>query len=86
MTKTAARPVRVMHVIHHLQPGGMEYGLVKIVNGLAGGEVESVICSTTTASPAMKALLSPAVRVVELTRRAGNDPTLDLAVVQGVPP
>ncbi len=65
-----------MHVIHHLQPGGMEYGLVKIVNGLAGGPVESTICSTTTASPAMKALLSPAVRVVELTRRAGNDPAL----------
>lgn len=68
--------VRVMHVIHHLQPGGMEYGLIKMVNGLAGGPVESIICSTTTASPAMKALLAPEVRVVELTRRAGNDPTL----------
>lgn len=76
MTASVVRPVRVMHVIHHLQPGGMEYGLVKIVNGLSGGEVESIICSTTTASPAMKALLAPGVRVVELTRRAGNDPTL----------
>lgn len=76
MTASVVRPVRVMHVIHHLQPGGMEYGLVKIVNGLAGGDVESTICSTTTANPAMKGLLAPGVRVVELTRRAGNDPTL----------
>jgi sugar transferase (PEP-CTERM/EpsH1 system associated) len=76
VTAAAVRPVRVMHVIHHLQPGGMEYGLVKLVNGLAGSGIESVICSTTTASPAMKALLAADVRVVELSRRAGNDPTL----------
>lgn len=65
--------VRVMHVIHHLQPGGMEYGLVKLVNALADGPVKSVICSTAAASPAMKALLHPSVRVVELARRQGND-------------
>ena len=26
--------VRVMHVAHSLQPGGMEFGVVKLVNGL----------------------------------------------------
>ncbi|MGV3515953.1 glycosyltransferase [Luteitalea sp.] len=76
MSPSSRRPIRVVHVIHHLQPGGMEYGLVKLVNGLAGGEVESVIVSTTTPNPAMLALLHPDVRVVTLARRAGNDPTL----------
>jgi sugar transferase (PEP-CTERM/EpsH1 system associated) len=74
VSTSRAGAVRVMHVIHHLQPGGMEYGLIKLVNEL--DDVESIICSTTTASPAMKALLAPHVRVVELTRRSGNDPRL----------
>lgn len=71
----STRPVRVLHVIHHLQPGGMEYGLIKLVNAL-GPDIESVICSTTTANPAMKAMLSGNVRVIELARRSGNDPRL----------
>ncbi|BCS33188.1 hypothetical protein TBR22_A24150 [Luteitalea sp. TBR-22] len=69
-------PIRVLHVIHHLQPGGMEYGLIKIVNGLVGSGVESTICSTTTANPTMRALLHPSVGLIELTRRPGNDPRL----------
>jgi sugar transferase (PEP-CTERM/EpsH1 system associated) len=72
----ASRPVRTLHVIHHLQPGGMEYGLVKLVNGLAGGRIESLICSTSTADPAMARQLAPGVRLVGLTRRDGNDPLL----------
>jgi sugar transferase (PEP-CTERM/EpsH1 system associated) len=52
----------------------MEYGLIKIVNGLAAeGRVESTICSTTTANPAMRAMLHPSVRVIELARRPGHD-------------
>ena len=66
------RPVRVLHVIHHLQPGGMEYGLVKLVNGLVGGPIESLICSTSAADPEMAGLLAPGVRLIELARRAIN--------------
>lgn len=75
MSVPTGRAIRVMHVIHHLQPGGMEYGVIKLVNALGPG-IESIICSTTTASPAMKAMLAPDVRVIELTRRSGNDPRL----------
>jgi sugar transferase (PEP-CTERM/EpsH1 system associated) len=71
-----SRPVRVLHVIHHLQAGGMEYGLIKLVNGLVGGPIESIVCSTSTASPAMAALLHPDVRLIQLDRRPGNDPRL----------
>ena len=75
MNRGTSGAVRVMHVIHHLQPGGMEYGLIKLVNAL-DTDIESIICSTTMASPVMKAMLSPAVRVIELTRHSGNDPRL----------
>ncbi len=72
----AEGPVHVMHVIFGFNPGGMEYGLAKLVNGLAGGAVRSSICSTTPADPAMARALGPDVRLFELTRRKGNDPLL----------
>jgi sugar transferase (PEP-CTERM/EpsH1 system associated) len=65
-------PVRVMHVVYTLRTGGMEMGVVKLVNGLDPSRVQSSICSTTPAGE-IKALVNPQVPVFELARRAGND-------------
>lgn len=65
-----------MHVLYALQPGGMEFGLVKIVNGMDRARVRSSICSTVPAVGNMKTLVSPEVPVFELRRREGNDPRL----------
>jgi sugar transferase (PEP-CTERM/EpsH1 system associated) len=65
-------PVRVMHVVYTLRTGGMEMGVVKLVNGLDRSRVRSSICSTTAAGE-IKALVDPEVPVFELSRRAGND-------------
>jgi len=71
-----APAIRVMHVVFTLHPGGMEHGVVKLVNGLAEAGICSCICSTTPASPVMKVLLHRDVRLLELRRRPGNDPRL----------
>lgn len=65
-------PVRVMHVVFSLEPGGMEFGVVKLVNGLDPRRVQSAICSTTP-SVALKGLVSASVPVHQLNRRNGND-------------
>ena len=65
-------PVRVMHVVYTLRTGGMEMGVVKLVNGLDPSRVRSAICSTTPAGE-IKALVNPDVPVFELQRRKGND-------------
>jgi sugar transferase (PEP-CTERM/EpsH1 system associated) len=65
-------PVHVMHVVHTLRTGGMEMGVVKLANGLDRARVRSSICSTTAAGE-IKALIDPAVPVIELARRAGAD-------------
>jgi sugar transferase (PEP-CTERM/EpsH1 system associated) len=65
-------PVRVMHLVYTLRTGGMEMGVVKLVNGLDPSRVRSSICSTTPAGE-IKALVNPEVPVFELARRAGND-------------
>lgn len=61
-----------MHVIFALQPGGMEFGVVKLVNGLDRSRVRSSICSTKPVGE-MKALVCPEVPLFELHRRDGND-------------
>ncbi|HUE85078.1 MAG TPA: glycosyltransferase [Vicinamibacterales bacterium] len=68
-------PLRVMHVVFSLQPGGMEHGVVKLANGLDPSQIASAICSTTPGG-ALRPLVSAAVPVYELRRRAGNDPSL----------
>jgi sugar transferase (PEP-CTERM/EpsH1 system associated) len=74
-----AEPIRVMHVVHSLQPGGMEHGVVKLVNGLDAARFTPSICSTTPGG-ALRPLVKPAVPVIELDRRPGNDPKLPLAL------
>lgn len=71
-TMERTSPVRVMHVVFSLQPGGMEFGVVKLVNGLDPRRVQSAICSTTP-SGALKELVSATVPVHDLNRRNGND-------------
>jgi sugar transferase (PEP-CTERM/EpsH1 system associated) len=68
-------PVRVMHVVSRLQTGGMELGVVKLVNGLDPDRVQSAICSTRPADSVKHSVL-PRVPVFELNRRDGNDPRL----------
>jgi sugar transferase (PEP-CTERM/EpsH1 system associated) len=69
-------PVRVMHVMFALQPGGMEFGVLKVVNGLDRSRVQSSICSTAPVVGHMTSFVSSDVPVFELRRRDGNDPRL----------
>ncbi len=68
-----------MHVVHTLQTGGMEMGVVKLANGLDAARIRSSICSTTPAGE-IKLLISPVVPVIELARRAGADVRLIAAL------
>ena len=68
--------LHVMHVVHSLHPGGMEFGVVRVVNGLDAMGIVSSICSTAPADPELKALVVRRVRIFELSRRPGNDPRL----------
>lgn len=73
--------VRVMHLVHGLRPGGMEFGVLKIVNALAESPVASSICSTVP-SEGMKHLVHPSVPVHEFNRAEGNDPRVVWQIYQ----
>ncbi len=70
-----ATPLRVMHVMYEFTPGGMEFGVVKLVNALEPCGIRSSICSTRRGA-SMQSLVAPSVRVFELDRRDGNNPRL----------
>ncbi len=65
--------LRVIHVVYSLHPGGMEHGVVKLVNGLDSRRISSAICSTTP-DGALKSRVAAHVPVFDLQRRPGNDP------------
>jgi L-malate glycosyltransferase len=77
MMTSLTEPVRVMHLVYSLRPGGMEFGVVKLVNGLDRRRVKSSICSTKPAT-ILKQLVAADVAQFELNRRDGNDPNLVL--------
>ncbi len=62
-----------MHIVYTLRTGGMEMGVVKLVNGLDAARVRSSICSTTPAGAEIKALRSRRSRSSSASRRAGTD-------------
>lgn len=67
--------VRVMHLVFMLRTGGMELGVVKLVNRLNRSRIASSICSCKPAD-GVKARLAADVPLFELNRRHGNDPWL----------
>lgn len=62
-------PIRVMHVLHRLGLGGMEYGVIKVANHLDPSLFAPSICSLRVSLPEAKAALRPGVRLHDMLRR-----------------
>ena len=65
-----ARPV-VVHAVHSLAVGGLENGVVNLVNGTATEFRHVVVCMTTEGP--MRERLRPGVEVLALGKRRGHD-------------
>jgi sugar transferase (PEP-CTERM/EpsH1 system associated) len=75
------RPIRVLHLVNVLDVGGMEAGVVKLVNGSDSSRVQAGICSFSPAE-AFKRRLVAGVPLFEFARRNGNDPGLVLQLIR----
>ena len=65
------RDVRVTHVVYTLDVGGLENGLVNIVNDEASGIRHAIICLKRVG--ALRGRLGRGVEVFELGKRPGHD-------------
>ena len=74
-------PVHVCHLVLSLEPGGLENGVVNVVNGLDPGEFRSSVCCLQR-SGEFAARLRPHVPVSVMGLQPGNDPVLPLRLAK----
>jgi sugar transferase (PEP-CTERM/EpsH1 system associated) len=68
----AERPLKVVHVVHSLAVGGLENGVVNLVNGRDESLQHTIVCMTTDGP--LTARLRPEVKVFALGKKSGHDP------------
>lgn len=73
--------IKILHVLHSLQVGGLENGVVNLINRLDLGRFEHAICCVSTSGPMAERLTNP-VRIVELGKGAGRDYLLPLKLAR----
>ena len=71
-------PIRVLHVLLSLEPGGLENGVVNVINRLDRTRFESSVCCLKRAGEFARRIDDPRVVIHEMDWRGGNDPRLAL--------
>lgn len=66
--------IRILHIMESLEIGGLENGVVNIVNNLDPEQFESLICCLRREGPLISRL-NPRVKVLCLHEKTGFDPT-----------
>lgn len=64
-------PAHLVHIIHRLDTGGMENGLVNLVNTLSPQRYRHTIVTLTGVGPIAKRIANPEVKIVALERKPG---------------
>jgi sugar transferase (PEP-CTERM/EpsH1 system associated) len=67
------RPALVVHIIYALGTGGLENGLVNIINRMPADRYRHVIICLTHATDFANRITAPDVRVIELNKKEGHD-------------
>ena len=67
------RPSLVVHIVVRFDYGGLENGVVNVVNGLSGGEFRHAVIALTESTD-FRSRLRDGVPVYALGKRAGKDP------------
>lgn len=76
MTRTAQSPIHVGHVLLSLRPGGLENGVVNVINGLDRREFLSTVCCLQSAGEFARRIADERCRILEFGLRPGNNPRL----------
>jgi sugar transferase (PEP-CTERM/EpsH1 system associated) len=75
------RVLHICHVVLSLEPGGLENGVVNVVNGLDRSDFRCSVCCLQRRGE-FTARLRPDVEVIEMGLRPGNDPRLPLKLAR----
>ena len=67
------KPVHIQHVVLSLQPGGLENGVVNVVNGLDSSRFRSSVCCLKEAGEFATRITNTEARIHEMGLLQGND-------------
>lgn len=77
-----SRPIHIQHVILSLQPGGLENGVVNVVNGLNPSRFQSSICCLKQAGEFSSRIPPNRAQIYEMGLQSGNDYLLPLRLAR----
>jgi len=75
-------PIRIVHVLYSLDVGGLENGVVNLINNLDWQKYEHTLCCLTHAGRLLKRVRRTDVEVVEMGKRDGHDWSLLLRLAR----
>lgn len=75
------RPLHICHIVLSLEPGGLENGVVNVINGLDPVEFRSSVCCLRRAGE-FACRLRSGVAIASMDLRPGNDPWMPLRVAR----
>ncbi|OYY94877.1 MAG: sugar transferase [Hydrogenophilales bacterium 28-61-23] len=70
---SGAKPVLIAHVVYHFGTGGMENGMVNLINRLPTAEFRHVVISLTDHTEFRQRIHRDDIRFVDLDKRPGHD-------------
>jgi sugar transferase (PEP-CTERM/EpsH1 system associated) len=76
MSRAASVPIHVGHVLLSLRPGGLENGVVNVINGLDRREFLSSVCCLQSSGEFAGRITDERCRILEFGLQPGNDPRL----------
>src|SRR5215470_3205504 len=65
-------PTKILHVVHSLEVGGLENGLVNLLNCLDLKRFEQTVCCLTSAGKFAERIKTPNVEIIEFKMPAGQ--------------
>ena len=83
MIATPAPPL-IMHVVHRFDVGGLENGLVNLINRMEPTRYRHAVVCLTSYSDFAKRIQRPNVPVIALNKQAGKDPACYLRLVRTI--
>jgi len=65
-------PTKIIHVVHSLHVGGLENGLVNLLNRLDSERFEQTVCCLTSAGKLAGRIKAPGIEIIELNMPVGQ--------------
>jgi sugar transferase (PEP-CTERM/EpsH1 system associated) len=74
------KKIKILHLLHKLTCGGMENGVVNLVNGMEYDRFSSIICSLTTSDEYQSRVIFERRNIYNLKKKDGNDLTIPFKI------